>query len=88
MEFDCCCVVVEAASPRGAGHAAQGGVQARGDVAGAQTQTEAGGDEDSTILLKGARPFQLERLIPLFNRRLNATRFQIDLQALRNNLMS
>ncbi|WNJ21240.1 bifunctional UDP-N-acetylmuramoyl-tripeptide:D-alanyl-D-alanine ligase/alanine racemase [Pontibacter sp. G13] len=38
-----------------------------------------------TVLLKGARSFELERVIPLLNRKLNATQFQIDLHALRQN---
>ncbi|MEO0897745.1 MAG: bifunctional UDP-N-acetylmuramoyl-tripeptide:D-alanyl-D-alanine ligase/alanine racemase [Bacteroidota bacterium] len=41
--------------------------------------------EDSTILLKGARNFALEKLIPRFNTKLNATTFRIDLGALSHN---
>lgn len=40
----------------------------------------------STLLLKGARSFELERVIPLLSRRLNAASFQIDLNALASNL--
>jgi alanine racemase len=40
----------------------------------------------SSLLLKGARPFGLERLIPLLNRRPNATFLQLDLDKLVNNL--
>ncbi|TAE58028.1 MAG: alanine racemase, partial [Bacteroidetes bacterium] len=40
---------------------------------------------DSTLLLKGARRFELERVIPLLNRKLNATFFQINLDALLHN---
>ncbi len=40
---------------------------------------------NSTLLLKGARQFELERLLPLFNRRLNASYLQIDLDALSHN---
>ncbi|MEM9986239.1 MAG: alanine racemase, partial [Bacteroidota bacterium] len=40
---------------------------------------------DSTVLLKGARDFQLERVIPLLQRKLNATYFQIDLNRLSQN---
>ncbi|MEM7657181.1 MAG: bifunctional UDP-N-acetylmuramoyl-tripeptide:D-alanyl-D-alanine ligase/alanine racemase [Bacteroidota bacterium] len=40
---------------------------------------------DSTVLIKGARSFALERLIPRLTRKLNATEFDISLQALRNN---
>lgn len=39
----------------------------------------------STVLIKGARRFQLERVIPLLSRKLNAARFQIDLDALGHN---
>jgi alanine racemase len=39
----------------------------------------------STVLLKGARRFELERVIPLLSRKLNAARFQIDLDALGHN---
>ena len=38
-----------------------------------------------TLLLKGARSFQLERVLPLLNRKLNATYFQIDLDSLIHN---
>ena len=41
--------------------------------------------KNSTLLLKGARQFELERLLPLFNRRLNASYLQIDLDALSHN---
>ncbi len=40
---------------------------------------------DSTVLLKGARDFELERVIPLLQRKLNATYFQIDLNRLSQN---
>ncbi|MCI4671152.1 MAG: bifunctional UDP-N-acetylmuramoyl-tripeptide:D-alanyl-D-alanine ligase/alanine racemase [Bacteroidia bacterium] len=40
---------------------------------------------NSTILLKGARNFALEKLIPRFNHKLNATTFTIDLSALSHN---
>jgi alanine racemase len=39
-----------------------------------------------TILLKGARLFELEQLIPLMNRKLNATWFQVNLDTLVSNL--
>lgn len=39
----------------------------------------------STVLLKGARQFQLEQAIPLLNRKLNASAFHIDLNRLRHN---
>lgn len=39
----------------------------------------------TTVLLKGARPFGLERLIPLMNPKLNATCLTIDLGALQEN---
>jgi Alr-MurF fusion protein len=39
----------------------------------------------STVLLKGARSFALERVIPLLSRRLNATYFRLDLDALVHN---
>ncbi|MDX2249037.1 MAG: alanine racemase [Bacteroidia bacterium] len=38
-----------------------------------------------TVLLKGARDFALEKVIPLLNRKLNATYFKINLQALSHN---
>ncbi|MEL6675912.1 MAG: bifunctional UDP-N-acetylmuramoyl-tripeptide:D-alanyl-D-alanine ligase/alanine racemase [Bacteroidota bacterium] len=41
--------------------------------------------QHSTVLLKGARAFALEQLIPLLNPTLNASWFQIDLQALGEN---
>ncbi len=41
--------------------------------------------QGSTILLKGARSFALEKLIPRFNHKLNATTFRIDLAALVHN---
>ncbi len=41
--------------------------------------------QHSTVLLKGARLFELEQVIPFLNRKLNATYFQIDLQALVHN---
>lgn len=40
---------------------------------------------NSTVLLKGARRFELERLIPLFNQQLNATWLKVDLNALSHN---
>ncbi|MEZ4848297.1 MAG: bifunctional UDP-N-acetylmuramoyl-tripeptide:D-alanyl-D-alanine ligase/alanine racemase [Bacteroidia bacterium] len=40
---------------------------------------------DSTVLLKGARPFEFEKIIPLLNRKLNATYFKIDLNLLSHN---
>lgn len=41
---------------------------------------------DCTVLLKGARQFELERLIPFLNHNLNATVFKINLNALSHNL--
>jgi len=41
--------------------------------------------EHSTVLLKGARSFGLERVVPLLQRKLNATYFQIDLDKLQHN---
>ncbi|MEZ4777131.1 MAG: alanine racemase [Bacteroidia bacterium] len=38
-----------------------------------------------TVLLKGARGFALEKIIPILNRKLNATYFKINLQALSHN---
>ena len=38
-----------------------------------------------TLLLKGARNFKLERLLPLLNKKLNATYFRIDLDGLVHN---
>ena len=40
---------------------------------------------NSTVLLKGARNFQLERIIPLLNPKLNATYLKINLNALVHN---
>ncbi len=40
----------------------------------------------STLLLKGARAFELERIIPLLQRKLNAAYFQVNLNALVENL--
>ena len=40
---------------------------------------------NSTVLLKGARRFELEQLIPLFNQQLNATWLKVDLNALSHN---
>ena len=40
---------------------------------------------DSTVLLKGARSFEFEKIIPLLNRKLNATYFKIDLNSLSHN---
>lgn len=40
---------------------------------------------DSVVLLKGARQFELEQLIPLFNQQLNATWLKVDLNALSHN---
>lgn len=39
----------------------------------------------STVLLKGARQFQLEQVIPLLNHKLNASAFRVDLNRLRHN---
>ena len=39
----------------------------------------------TTVLLKGARAFALERVIPLLHRKLNATTFQINLRQLGEN---
>jgi alanine racemase len=39
----------------------------------------------SSVLLKGARQFELERVIPLLNRKLNASALRIDLNRLRHN---
>lgn len=41
---------------------------------------------DATVLLKGARQFELERLIPFLNHNLNATVFKINLNNLSQNL--
>lgn len=38
-----------------------------------------------SVLLKGARAFRLERLLPLLNKKLNATYFRIDLDGLVHN---
>lgn len=40
---------------------------------------------DSTVLLKGARSFALEKIIPYLNRKLNATYFKVNLSALSHN---
>jgi alanine racemase len=42
--------------------------------------------QNSVVLLKGARSFELERIIPFLNHKLNATIFKINLNALINNL--
>lgn len=42
--------------------------------------------KNSVVLLKGARNFELERIIPFLNHKLNATIFKINLNALINNL--
>lgn len=42
----------------------------------------------STLLLKGARRFELEQLIPFFNKKLNATYFKIRLHQLAQNYRS
>ncbi|MEM6263650.1 MAG: bifunctional UDP-N-acetylmuramoyl-tripeptide:D-alanyl-D-alanine ligase/alanine racemase [Bacteroidota bacterium] len=42
--------------------------------------------KNSTVLLKGARQFAFEQLIPFLSRRLNATYLEIDLNALKSNL--
>lgn len=41
--------------------------------------------QNSTLLLKGARRYKLEHLIPFFNRKLNATYFKIRLHQLAEN---
>ena len=43
---------------------------------------------DHVVLLKGARPYQLERLLPLLNPKLNDTWLRIDLNALRHNFQT
>jgi alanine racemase len=40
---------------------------------------------DSTVLIKGARSFALERILPHLTRKLNATQLDISLQALQHN---
>ncbi|MFN0201457.1 MAG: alanine racemase [Bacteroidia bacterium] len=42
--------------------------------------------QDCVLLIKGARNFELERLIPLFNPKLNASIFKINLNYLSQNL--
>ncbi|MEM8899399.1 MAG: bifunctional UDP-N-acetylmuramoyl-tripeptide:D-alanyl-D-alanine ligase/alanine racemase [Bacteroidota bacterium] len=40
---------------------------------------------DAVVLLKGARPFQLENILPLLNQKLNSSAFVINLETLSNN---
>lgn len=44
--------------------------------------------KDSVLLLKGARSFSLEKLLPFFNRKLNATYFKVRLDQLSKNFRS
>ncbi|MDW3651572.1 MAG: alanine racemase [Bacteroidia bacterium] len=44
--------------------------------------------KDSVLLLKGARSFALETLLPFFNRKLNATYFKVRLHQLSKNFRS
>ena len=44
--------------------------------------------KDSVLLLKGARSFALEKLLPFFNRKLNATYFKVRLHQLSKNFRS
>ena len=44
--------------------------------------------QDKTVLLKGARRFQLERIIPYLGRKATATYFKVDLDHLRHNYRS
>ncbi|MEM6800689.1 MAG: alanine racemase [Bacteroidota bacterium] len=44
--------------------------------------------EDSVLLLKGARRFKLEHLLPFFNKKLNATHFKVRLPQLISNFRS
>lgn len=41
--------------------------------------------QNRTVLLKGARSYELERILPYLNRKLNATYFQVNLNALAHN---
>ncbi|MEL6191506.1 MAG: bifunctional UDP-N-acetylmuramoyl-tripeptide:D-alanyl-D-alanine ligase/alanine racemase [Bacteroidota bacterium] len=43
------------------------------------------GFRDTVVLLKGARPFRLENILPLLNQKLNSSAFVINLEALSNN---
>lgn len=55
------------------------------DVHSLQEETDVSHFQHSTVLLKGARTFELEQLIPWLQRKPNATYFRIDLNRLSHN---